>query len=134
MASPIVRNSSVEGERRRDPTAAPPRPHRAAVVRRVQRAFLDHLLTRGPSTIDAICVARLTGVAVRALAADRLIVTVGRQRSTRPAAHGHMIAVWDLACPGDALEWLADHPEFDPRRSSGRGAQKVNRPLLERGD
>jgi hypothetical protein len=113
------------------------------VVRRVQRAFLDHLLTRGPSTIDAICAAvmlpagtdpRLTDVAVRALAVDRLIVTVGRQRSTRPAAHGRMIAVWDLPCPGDALEWLADHPEFDPRRGSGRGAQKVNHPLLERGD
>jgi hypothetical protein len=42
-----------------------------------------------------------------------------------------MVVVWDLACPGDALEWLADHPDLDKRRSSGRRAQKVNHPLLE---
>jgi hypothetical protein len=39
-----------------------------------------------------------------------------------------MVVVWDLACPGDALEWLADHPELDAPRTSGRGAHRCELP------
>ena len=133
MASSILRDSPAESERRHGAAPALPCPQLAALRYRVQSALLRLLLTRGPSTIDPLRAAvalpagtdlRLIGAAVRELAIDRLIVVVGRQRSTRPAARGRTVAVWGLACPGDALEWLADHPDFDLRRCSGRGAQR----------
>jgi hypothetical protein len=54
----------------------------------------------------------LVGAAVRALALDRLIVSIGRERSNRPAAHGRWLDIWAIREGAEALSWLAIHPDL----------------------
>jgi hypothetical protein len=117
-------NGLSEGERRRDQAHALLHARRPALIRRVQRAYLHHLLARGPATTDAVrelvpvpagIDQRLVGAAVRALALDRQIVSVGRERSNRPAAHGRWLDRWSVIDRNAALSWLATHPDLpDP--------------------
>jgi hypothetical protein len=121
------------GERRRDEALALLRDHRASLVRRVQRAYVLHLLSSGPSTIDAARAAvpippgldpRLVGAAVRGLAELRLIRRAGLSRSTRPQAHGRDLPLWQIADPAAAAGWLADHPEL-PEPDQGEPRQLI---------
>jgi hypothetical protein len=109
----------AEGERRRDAALALLALHRDPTVRRLQRAYLLHLLTAGPSTIDPIRAAvpipgetdpRCVGAAVRGLATLRLIRRAGLTCPARHAAHGRDLPVWEIADRAAALVWLADHP------------------------
>jgi hypothetical protein len=114
----------AEGGRLRDEALAWLRLYRAVLVRRVQRVYLDLLLTRGPSTSDPVraLVAippgidpRLVGAALRQLAELGLIRRAGLARSTRPEAHSRDLAVWEVADRAAALDWLAAHPDIpDP--------------------
>ena len=112
---------TAEGERRRDAALQLLRDRRAVLVRRVQRALLDLLLTCGPSTTDPVRAAvpipegtdpRLIGAAVRALAELQLIHRAGLSRSTRPEAHGRDLPLWAVRDRATALAWLAVHPEL----------------------
>lgn len=114
-------NGVIEGELRRDRAHAHLRRRRPELIRRVQRAFVTHLLRHGPSTIDPIRVRvplpvgtdpRLVGAAVRALAEDRIIESIGIEKSTRPAAHARKVERWALRDDDAAIAWLAANPEL----------------------
>ena len=93
----ILPHPAANGEALRDAALYTFRAHRAALVRRIQRAYLRHLLDKGPDTSDAVRALvpipagidpRVVGAAVRALSADGgLIYSTGRRRSRRPLAH-----------------------------------------------
>lgn len=111
----------TEGDRRRDTALTLLRDRRAALVRRVQRAYLALLLDSGPSTTDPVRAAvpipsgidpRLVGAGVRGLGELRLIHRVGLSRSTRPEAHGRDLPVWAIADRAAALAWLDTHPDL----------------------
>jgi hypothetical protein len=114
----------AEGERRRDEALTLIQLHRAVLVRRVQRVYLDLLLTRGPSTSDPVRALvpippgidpRLVGAAVRQLAEQRLIRRAGMGRSERPTAHRRDLPLWEAADRVAAAAWLAAHPDLpDP--------------------
>ncbi len=121
-----------EGERRRDRALTGLELHRAALVRRLQRAYLDLLLSCGPSTSDSLRALvplpagtepRIVGAAVRGLATAGLIRRAGLSRSTRPQAHGRDLAVWECADRDGAAAWLADHPDL-PEWEEGEPAQR----------
>ncbi|MFL5341882.1 MAG: hypothetical protein ACJ8F7_17185 [Gemmataceae bacterium] len=109
-----------EGDRRRDEALTLLQVHRDGLVRCLQRAFLLHLLTAGPSTIDPVrglvpippgTDPRCVGAAVRGLAGLHLICRAGATRSCRPEAHGRDLPLWAIADQAAALEWLAANPE-----------------------
>jgi hypothetical protein len=123
----------AEGERRRDTALALLRDRRAVLVRRFQRAYLDLLLTCGPSTCDPVrdmvpippgLDPRLIGAAVRALGEWGLTRRAGLTRSVRPEAHGRDLAVWGIADRAAALAWLARHPEL-PEPDQGEPIQRT---------
>ncbi len=129
----------VEGERRRDAALQLLRDRRAALVRRVQRAYLALLLDCGPSTTDAVRALvpipagtdpRLVGAAVRALAELDLIHRAGLSRSTRPEAHRRDLPVWAVSDRAAALAWLATHPELPDPALEGDGRQRCLWPEL----
>jgi hypothetical protein len=113
----------AEGERLRDAALRLLRVHRAALVRRIQRAYLRHLLDTGPDTPDPVrelvpippgIDARVVGGAVKAIADDGLIVPTGnRKRSRRPKAHARKLDVWAIRDCAAAERWLLEHLEFD---------------------
>jgi hypothetical protein len=122
-----------EGERRRDEALTLLRDRRAALVRRLQRAYIDLLLMDGPITSDPLRAAvplpsgtdpRVVGAAVRALATAGLIHRAGLARSTRPEAHGRDLPLWQIADPAAAAGWLADHPE-PPEPDQGEPRQLI---------
>ncbi len=126
-------NGLAAGERRRDRAHELLHSCRGALIRRIQRAFLRHLLDRGPATIDGVrelvplpagIDPRLVGAAVRAQARDSLIVSVGRERSQRPEAHARWLDRWAIRDQSEALDWLADHPEL-----AEPGAQRMLFPV-----
>jgi hypothetical protein len=97
-STPTPTAGRAEGDRRRDTAHALLLLHRACLVRRVQRAYLDLLLT-----------------AVRTLAELRLIRRAGLTRSTRPEAHGRDLPLWEIADRSAVLAWLAANPDLpDP--------------------
>jgi hypothetical protein len=111
----------AQGQRRRDAALALLAERRAVLIRRVQRALLDLLLTRGPATVDPVRALvpippgtdpRLVGAAVRGLAELRLIRRAGLCRSTRPEAHGRDLPAWEIADRAGALGWLLCRPEL----------------------
>ncbi len=114
----------VYGELCRDAAIALLRDRRTVLVRRVQRAFLDYLLTHGPATVDPVRALvpipravdpRLVGAAVRALSVEGLVYRHGSERSTRSEAHARRLDVWAIAEPATALAWLTVNPELpDP--------------------
>jgi hypothetical protein len=119
-----------EGERRRDVALQLFRNRRALFVRRVQRAYLQHLLGSGPDTCDPVRALvplpegidpRLVGAAVRALAEPGLIRSVGRRRSTRSEAHARQLDVWAITDPAAAMTWLACHPDIPDAPESDDG-------------
>ena len=121
-----------EGERRRDAALAILRDRRAALVRRVQRAYLTHLLTTGPSTTDPVRAAvpipegtdpRLVGAAVRGLAELRLIHRAGLSRSVRPEAHGRDLPIWAIDDRAGAFAWLRTHAELPDPAPEDAGRQ-----------
>lgn len=114
-------HARADGERRRDQAHLHLHRRRPELIRHVCRVFLARLLTVGPSTIDPVRVQvplpsgtdpRVIGAAVRALACDRLIHSVGRERSRRPAAHARQVDIWAVSDRQAALDWLATHPEL----------------------
>jgi hypothetical protein len=125
----------AEGERRRDATLQLIRGRRAALLRRLQRTFLELLLDRGPSTTDPVRAAvlipagtdpRLVGTAVRALAELGLIPRAGLSRSVRPEAHGRDLPLWAVADKDAALLWLSTNPELpDPDQLGGDYRQQT---------
>jgi hypothetical protein len=119
-----------EGERRRDAALQLLRDRRAVLVRRVQRAYLQHLLVCGPDTCDPVRALvplpdeidpRLVGAAVGALAKSGLIQSVGRRRSTRPEAHARQLDVWAIVDPAAATTWLTGNPDIPDAPESDDG-------------
>ena len=121
----IVTTDRPDGEALRDCALSLLRTHRAALVRRVQRAFLRCLLDNGPNTSDPVRGSvpiptgtdpRVMGAAVRALAADfLLIVSTGSAKSRRPEAHARKLDVWSICDRSAAVAWLIANPELpDP--------------------
>lgn len=118
----ILPHPAASGEALRDAALSLLRAHRAALVRRIQRAFLRQLIDCGPDTSDAVrplvpipagIDPRVVGAAVRTLAADYvLIVSTGRQRSRRPLAHARNLDVWAVRDRAAAERWLIEHPEL----------------------
>ena len=117
----ILPHPAASGEALRDAALRILRKHRAALVRRIQRAYVRHLLDNGPDTSDAVRALvpipagidpRVVGAAVRALSADDgLIYSTGRRRSLRPLAHARNLDLWAVRDRAAAERWLADHPE-----------------------
>ncbi len=105
------------------------RKRRAALIRRVQHAYLILLLDRGPSTTDPVRSTvpipegtdpRLVGAAVRQLAELELIHRAGLSRSVRPEAHGRDLPLWTVSDRAAALAWLTCNPELpDPEANAG---------------
>jgi hypothetical protein len=122
-------DNAGEGEARRDAALNLLRVRRAALIRRIQRAFIRHLLDVGPATSDAARVVpippgidpRLVGAAVRGLSADdRIITVIGREKSRRPQAHARKLDLWSVRSAADAEHWLRTHPELpDPTDETG---------------
>lgn len=117
-----------EGERLRDEALSWLRRHRPALIRLLQRAFLCELLSHGSATSDVLRKAvpiprgvdpRVVGSAVRGLAEQQLIVSVGRRKSRRPQAHARKLDVWAVGDKAKARHWLATHPEIDPPDEPG---------------
>lgn len=120
-----VTNHRSDGEASRDAALSRLRAFRPVLVRRIQRAFLRHLIDYGPDTSDTVRAVvpipdgidpRVVGAAVRALSTDgNLTVAVGREKSRRPQAHARGLDVWAVKDTTAALAWLAAHPELpDP--------------------
>ncbi|HJZ53634.1 MAG TPA: hypothetical protein VKE74_01670 [Gemmataceae bacterium] len=112
-----------EGDLLRDRALGLLRAHRPHLLRRLQRAFLQHLLDHGEDTSDALrCLVeiprdidpRIVGSAVRSLAELRLIVSVGRRKSRRGIAHSRKLDLWAIRDGANARHWLATHPDLDP--------------------
>lgn len=110
-----------EGERLRDEALALLRDHRPALLRQLQRAFLQHLIQNGPATSDVVrsLVAiptgvdpRVVGSAVRSLAEASLIISIGRRKSHRPESHARKVDVWNVTDEPKARHWLLSHPDF----------------------
>ena len=121
----ILPHPAASGEALRDGALSLLRARRAALVRRIQRAFLRYLLDTGPDTSDAVRALvpippdrdpRVVGAAVRALSADRgLIISTGRDKSRRREAHARTLDRWTIRDPSAAVAWLLAHPELpDP--------------------
>ena len=118
----IIAANSPDGESRRDEALARLRAFRPVLIRRIQRAFISHLLRHGPDTSDAVRAVvpipsgidpRVTGAAVRALSADcGLIVATDRRKSTRPEAHARSLDLWALKDRSAVEAWLQSHPEL----------------------
>lgn len=105
--------------------------HHRALVRRVQRAFIEHLITNQTGVIDNVrplvdvpadAGHQFWGASIRALANPkkgeiRLIRRIGFVVSTRPERHGDHNAEWTLACThNQARHWL------NASRADRRGA------------
>ncbi len=111
-----------EGERARDAAFDLFRQHRPALVRRLQRAFLLHLLDHGPSTSDALraLVAippgvdpRVVGYAVRTLSFDYgLTRRVESTKTRRKVAHARDVQVWVAPDAVKVRGWLHAHPDY----------------------
>jgi hypothetical protein len=131
--------NASDGEARRNAALANLRVHRAVIIRRIQRAFVRHLLDVGPATADAARVvpipagidARLVGAAVRGLSADDRIITVaGREKSRRPEAHARTLDVWAVRSAADAEHWLLTHPELpEPTETTETGTADAADPF-----
>jgi len=115
-------NGRIEGELRMAVAHAQLHRRRAVLVRRVQRAFIGHLLSHGTSTIDPIrdsvplpagIDARLVGAAVRALAEEGVIGSVGIEKSQRAVAHARKVERWALQDVDLALTWLECNVTLD---------------------
>jgi hypothetical protein len=111
----------AEGERRMLAAHARIVRRRPALIRRICRAYLRQILDTGPATIDPVrdliilppgADPRCFGAAVRLLAEEHLIVSIGRQKSNRPEAHGRKIDIWSVTDRAAALDWLTSHPEL----------------------
>jgi hypothetical protein len=130
--TPSPTAGGAEGERLRDEALDRLRLCRAALVRRVQRVYLDQLLTHGPSTSDPVRALvpippridpRLVGAAVRQLAELGLLRRAGLGRSERPEAHRRDLAVWEVADRDAAVAWLAAHPDLPDPEPPAPGRQ-----------
>ena len=120
----ILPHHAASGEALRDAALCLLRVHRAALVRRIQRAYIGRLIDHGPDTSDAVRALvpipagidpRVVGAAVRALSADGgLIYSTGRRRSRRPLAHARNLDVWAVRDRAAAQRWLIEHPEPGP--------------------
>lgn len=51
----------------------------------------------------------LAGMACASLCAQKLIVGVGRVRSSSPLANGRKVNLWRIACPAKVRTWFARH-------------------------
>jgi len=115
--------SSAEGDRLRDLALDRLRTWRPALVRRLMRAFLQHLLDNGPDTSDAVRALveipagvdpRVVGAAVRGLSECGLIHSVGRRKSGRCVAHSRKLDLWSVRDEVTARAWLLAHPDLAP--------------------
>jgi hypothetical protein len=120
-----------EGERRkRAATARVERRHRVW-VRRVQRAFVEHLMEYPTGTTDDIrhridapteAGTAFWGSAVLSLSKTKMIVRVGRHVSGRPERHGCEIGVWRLAVDHEqARHWLDTRPDLPTPENENDG-------------
>ncbi len=111
-----------EGERLRNEAFDLFRRHRPALVRRLQRAFLQHILDHGPSTSDALRALveippgvdpRIVGYAVRTLSFDfGLTRRVNSAKTRRKIAHRRDLQVWDTLDAVKAHSWLQSNPDY----------------------
>lgn len=111
-----------EGELRKETAHGLLKAHRAAFIRRVQRAYLTIALERGVVTADDVreIVPLPEGVSPKAcgpapgeLAKAGALRADGYTKSCRPKAHARPIAIWRLGDASKAKAWLASHPEID---------------------
>src|SRR5947207_1946352 len=84
------------------------------LLRRLERAFLLRLLEHGPDTSDAVrglvpipagTDPRVVGSAVRGLAEQVLITSVGRRKTRRGIAHARKLDVWQVTDMAKARRW-----------------------------
>lgn len=128
----LCRCGMAEGERRKADAIGLLAAHRESAIRRIQRAFLDSLLSKGETTTDAVSDAtplevrkNCVGAAVNHLAKAKLISFVCFAISTRPDRHACPVRVWRLGDRGEVLQWLAAHPDLpDPDKSEGAAASQ----------
>ena len=111
-----------EGERRKRAAAVRVERRHRVWVRRVQRAFIEHLMEQPTGTTDDIrpridapteAGTAFWGSAVLSLSITKMIVRVGRHVSGRAERHGCEIGVWRLAVDhARARHWLDTCPEL----------------------
>ena len=117
-----------EGARQRDRAFERLNTYRAGLIRRLQRAFVQHLIDHGPSTIDAIRDAvrippgidpRVVGCAVAMLASQHKITkSIGAAKSIRKAAHARRMEIWALRDVDAGRAWVLTHPEVESVHST----------------
>jgi hypothetical protein len=112
----------LDGDRLRDLALDRLRKSRSALIRRLTRAFLQHLIDHGPDTSDAVrdlvpipagVDPRVVGAAVHSLAKSHLINSIGRRKSSRCVAHARKLDLWAVADLDSARLWLLTHPDLE---------------------
>lgn len=111
-----------EGERLRDQAFERLRWSRPVLVRRLQRAFVTHLLANGPDCTDAVRALvpippdvdpRVVGYAVKSLSFDHGIThSVGATKTARKVAHRRHLERWAIPDAAKARRWLDRHPDL----------------------
>ncbi len=123
----------AEGARRRDDAHALLRARRPVLLRRAQRALVEHLLLAGAATADDVRALvrlppgidpRCLGTVPGPLAAAGIIRRDGYTMSARAVAHARPVSLWRLVDAGAAADWLATHPELpEPEGGEPPGRQ-----------
>ena len=142
MSTPTQDAGRAEGERRKQAkTEAVERRH-AVLVRRVQRAFVEHLMANPSGTTDDIrdgvtipedSGSAFWGASVVNLARSRIIRPVAYVVSTRPERHACPIRAWSLAVDHDrARQWLDTHPDLADPEPSDDAEAATPTPFVER--
>ena len=117
----ILPDPVAEGEGLRVVAHARLKKWRPVITRRLQRAYVNHLLNSGPDTSDATRALvpipqgidpRVTGAAIRELSADCIIRSAVCAKSRRAIAHARWVVLWEIADRPAAEKWLASHPEL----------------------
>jgi hypothetical protein len=116
-------NAQSEGESLRDHALNRLHVRRPALVRHMMCAFLQYLRDYGADTSDALRALieipsgvdpRVTGAAVRGLAKQGLILSIGRRKSRRGVAHARQLDLWAIADDATACAWLSKQPDLNP--------------------
>ena len=118
-----------EGERLKQGALADLADCRKTIVTRAQRAVLRQLRDGYTCTADDVwnlvdvptnADPRWIGSALQGLSRARLIVSVGRKRSTRPSRHAGWIDLWAMGDPDGVVAWLRAHSEAPAAGPSGQ--------------
>jgi len=119
---PEFNDDRDEGERLRDEAFDLFRRHRAALVRHLQRVFVEYLLKHGPSSTDPLrhlvplppeIDPRVIGYVARSLSFDHGVTRrICSTKTARKVAHARHLEVWDVADAAQARGWLDHFPNY----------------------